>query len=217
MALAGLQPGRLTAVLVSHEHRDHVAGVGPLARRYRLPVYLNKATLSATQGQLGRIETRHFKTGEGFELDGLAVHPFSISHDAADPVGFTFIFKGIKLGLATDLGVATNLVKTHLTSCRALILESNHDPRMLLDGPYPWNLKQRVQGRRGHLSNEDAAKVLDEVRHAALARVVLAHLSETNNLPDKALAESAPILSDPAGRTHLSAACQDKPTERFKV
>jgi phosphoribosyl 1,2-cyclic phosphodiesterase len=217
MALAGLKPARLTAVLVSHEHRDHVAGVGVLARRYRLPIYMNRATLGACRDQLGKVQVRHFTTGEGFELDGLAIRPFSVSHDAADPVGFTFIFEGMKLGLATDLGVATNLVKDHLRSCQALILESNHDPRMLLDGPYPWELKRRVQGRRGHLSNPDAAKALAEIKHAGLAQVVLAHLSETNNLPDKALAEVGPVLSRPAGQTRLTTACQDRPTERYKL
>ena len=217
MVQAGLKPGRLTGVLVSHEHRDHVAGVGALARRYRLPVYMNRATLGACRDQLGKLQVRHFKTGEGFELDGLAIRPFSVSHDAADPVGFTFIFEGLKLGLATDLGVVTNLVKDHLKSCQALILEANHDPRMLLDGPYPWELKRRVQGRHGHLSNPDAAKALAEVKHAGLLRVVLAHLSETNNLPDKALAEVGPVFSRPASRTQLTTASQDRPTERYKL
>ena len=138
---------------------------------------------------LGKIRTECFRTGSDFGLGNLNIHAFSISHDCADPVGFIFESGGTRLGLATDLGVVTNLVREHLTGCRALIVEANHDPDMLMDGPYPWETKRRVRGRRGHLSNADTAELVAAVDHRDLAFVVLAHLSETNNLPNLALEE----------------------------
>jgi phosphoribosyl 1,2-cyclic phosphodiesterase len=187
MAAKGLDPADLDAILVSHEHTDHVRGVGVLSRRFGLEVYINEDTHRASQGSLGKLtEVRPFACGQAFSIGTLLVHPFSISHDAVDPAGFTIGCNGTKVGVATDLGIATGVVKTHLQNCDALILEANHDPRMLIDGPYPWPLKQRIRGRSGHLSNEDTALLLETLRHDRLAHVILAHLSEENNTPDKA-------------------------------
>jgi phosphoribosyl 1,2-cyclic phosphodiesterase len=183
-----LSPQSLDAIIVSHEHADHIHGVGVLARRFQLPVYINRKTTAVAGNQLGKIgDIRYFECGAHFSVNGLAVRPFSISHDAEDPAGFTFHRNGTKIGIATDLGVATSVVKTHLKGCDLLILEANHDTAMLMEGPYPWPLKQRIRSRTGHLSNEDSKILLKELQHESLSHVILAHLSETNNTPQKAL------------------------------
>jgi len=217
MARVGISPRKLSAILVSHEHRDHISGVGVLARRYRLPVYINELTLSQCQAALDRVQVKIFETGKDFELGPIKVHPFSVSHDAVDPVGFTFGNNGMVLGLATDLGVATNLVKAHLAKCNAMVIESNHDREMLINGPYHWELKRRVQGRRGHLSNDAAADLLTAVLHEDLTRVVLAHLSEINNEPELALARAGSVLNSASLGFHLDVAYQDRPSEIFEI
>jgi phosphoribosyl 1,2-cyclic phosphodiesterase len=183
-----LFPERIDALVVSHEHGDHIRGVGVLARRYGIPVYLTAGTQRGAAPFLGKIEQAvHFEPGHPFAIGTLNLHPFSLPHDAADPAGFTVARNGVKLGIATDLGVAPAMIQTHLAGCQALILEANHDPRMLAEGPYPWPLKQRIAGRTGHLSNQDARDLLGRVRHDDLRHVVLAHLSEINNTPERAL------------------------------
>jgi len=191
----GLAPEQLNAIIVTHEHSDHIKGVGILSRRYKLPVYINQKTEKASPG-LGNLHAiRPFECGTPFNIDNLAVHPFSISHDAEDPSGFTIGQNGTTIAIATDLGIATSMVKQHLKRCALLILEANHDPQMLETGPYPWPLKQRIQSRTGHLSNSDSKKLLGELQHDKLQHVILAHLSEINNTPQKAFGEVARALT----------------------
>lgn len=211
----GLSIDSLQAIVVSHEHADHVHGVGVLSRRYGLPVYINRKTAGAA-ANIGKVhQTVYFECGVEFNIGNLRIHPFSLSHDAADPAGFTISRNGIKIGLATDLGVATTMVAEHLKYCRALILEANHDSQMLIDGPYPWPLKQRIQGRTGHLSNSDSKSLLSKIRHHQLEHVILAHLSETNNTPDRALDSLTSVLAN--YRTHLAVAIQDRCTDIFYI
>jgi phosphoribosyl 1,2-cyclic phosphodiesterase len=208
--MRGLSPDRLDAVLVSHEHSDHLQGVGVMARRYRLPVHVSGRIGKTAEDRLGRVnETVRFECGAHFRIGTLQVHPFSLSHDAEDPAGFIFRKNSLKIGIATDLGIATALVKEHLKGCDLLILEANHDPAMLMEGPYPWHLKQRIRGRSGHLSNPDARMLTKELLHDRLRHVILAHLSETNNTPEKALSEVGLALS--GCRTRLSVASQQAP------
>ncbi len=210
MEAARLDIQDLNAIVVSHEHSDHVRGVGVLARRYDLPVYMTQGTASAAAKQLGRIDKlHHFDIGHLFTVDDLAIHPFAVSHDAKDPAGFTISRNGRRIGIATDLGIATGMVKQHLKACSLLVLEANHDPVMLKEGPYPWPLKQRIQSRNGHLSNQDSRDLLGEIKHNGLCHVILAHLSETNNTPEKALQ----ALQEAVGREdrfELHVACQEK-------
>jgi len=183
----GVEMTSLTALLVTHEHTDHTRALGVLAKRHRLGVHANTATLRALGPQLLDPSIVHpFTTGASFQIGSLTIHPFSVSHDAADPVGFVLDDGRCRIGQCTDTGVATRLIRHRLTRCEALILESNHDPRLLLDGPYPYPLKQRISGVRGHLSNNEAAELCCDLLHDSLQHVVLAHLSETNNLPQKA-------------------------------
>jgi phosphoribosyl 1,2-cyclic phosphodiesterase len=192
----GLCPKNLDAILVSHEHTDHIQGVGVLSRRFKLPVYLNAGTQKAALSQLGNLHHfENFECGTTFRINDLSIHPFSISHDAQDPVGFTVNQNGTKIGIATDLGIATSMVKDHLKECVLLVLEANHDEDMLINGPYPWPVKQRIKSRTGHLSNEASKTLLNEIQHDGLKHVMLAHLSETNNTPQKAVNEVRQALT----------------------
>jgi len=187
----GLYPENLDAILVSHEHTDHIQGVGVLSRRFNLPIYINSKTESAAFSRLGNVHIiKNFECGSTFTIKDLAIHPFSISHDAEDPAGFTVNQNGIKIGIATDLGKA------------------NHDVDMLINGPYPWPIKQRIKSRTGHLSNEESKNLLKEVQHDRLEHVILAHLSETNNTPQKALNEVGQALN--RSKARLDVAYQDK-------
>ncbi len=215
LSAAGLCIEDLDAIVVSHEHDDHIRGVGVLSRRFDLPVYVSSKTGKAAK-QLGKIsKIESFKCGSGFCINGLNIHPFSISHDAKDPAGFTVKQNGLKVGIATDLGVATSMVKEHLKNCSVLILEANHDPTMLAQGPYPWHLKQRIKGRTGHLSNTDTRELLSEIKHSRLENVILAHLSEENNTPQKAISEVGLALN--GCNTGLSVATQDRCTGLMKT
>lgn len=203
-----LDPKDLDAIVISHEHTDHVQGAGPLSRRYHLPVYVNESTLAAAKNQLGTVkETISFHPGVTFCIGDLSLHPFSVSHDASDSVGFTVQDDMRKIGIVTDLGMATQLVRHHLKGCKLIILEANHDKRMLEEGPYPWHVKQRIQSRLGHLSNEASRDLLGEVFHNGLRHIILAHISETNNRPEKALSVVGEALFH--HRTRLSVAYQD--------
>jgi len=205
----GLDPKDLNAILVSHEHSDHIQGVGVLSRRYKLPVYINSKTQKAAVSQLGNLhDFKQFECGSMFTINDLSIHPFSISHDALDPCGFTVNQNGTKIGIATDLGIATSMVKEHLKGCTLLILEANHDEQMLINGPYPWPVKQRIKSRTGHLSNEASKTLLNELQHDGLQHVMLAHLSETNNTPQKAVNEVGRALTRCKAR--LDVALQDK-------
>jgi len=209
LKIAGYCPNCINAILVSHEHSDHIKGVGILSRRYKIPVYMSRETQKVSQHIVGNLpETISFQCGNTFRINTLTVRPFSLSHDAADPAGFIFSNGDIKIGIATDLGIATSMVKSHLKDCNALILEANHDPEMLINGPYPWPLKQRVRGKTGHLSNNDSGVLLKELLHEKLTHVILAHLSETNNTPEKALSEVGLALQQ--ARTKLFVAEQNR-------
>ena len=186
LSTLGLCCDDLHAILVTHEHHDHVGGIGPLARRHNLPVYIDRQTFAAIP-KLGSIEKlHHFSPGESFEIRGISVSSFSTTHDAVNPVGFSFSSSEGKVGFATDLGMPTRLAAQELQNCRVLVLEANHDEQMLQDGPYPWHLKHRIRSRHGHLSNSEARQLLSDITWPGLEALFLAHLSEENNCPDLA-------------------------------
>jgi phosphoribosyl 1,2-cyclic phosphodiesterase len=180
-------PAALDGVLISHEHSDHIHGVGVLARRYKLPVYANHATWQRAQHVIGRVnDLREFCTGIPFVLKDLTIDPFSLPHDADDPVAFRLAWRRRTMAVVTDLGYPSQLVRERIRGCHLLVLEANHDDAMLKAGPYPWPLKQRIGGKSGHLSNLQSSQLLREVLHDELEHVILAHLSEINNRPDLA-------------------------------
>jgi phosphoribosyl 1,2-cyclic phosphodiesterase len=246
MRLMGEEPETLDAILITHEHSDHVGGVAVTARKLGIPVYFTEGThrawmrwisprrqltyaqwleqirkqaaerqaeaeVAAEEGEPDETDlveaaeatpeaaepvepakakdptwlpaVEYFQAGEPFEIGDIAISSFTIPHDAADPVGFVFQAEGVRIGFATDLGYIPPNVKAQLKGLDLLLLESNHDLEMLRDGPYPWAVKQRVLSRVGHLSNEAAAEFLEKVYDGQAAYVILAHLSESNNLP----------------------------------
>ena len=215
LAAVGVDPKDLAGIIVTHEHLDHVRGLGSLARRYKLPVYLNQLTyahLPETVGPLG--EKVEFGTGRSFSLGDITIHPFAISHDAADPVGFALVNGSVKVGVCTDLGAATNLVHRHLENCSILVLEANHDVEMLKNGPYPWPVKQRIKSRFGHLSNEQSVKVISQVFSEDLQEVIFAHMSETNNSSEMVLKTFASMLPrHMRDRLRITLACQHRPVD----
>jgi len=183
LAGVGLQVPDLDGVLITHEHSDHVQGIPVLVKRHRVPIYARPATWAAMPG-LEKIpgECRR-ELGDSLEVGAVKVVPFPTSHDAADPVGFCFYYKNIKWVLATDLGVVTSHVAEALAYADLAVLESNHDVEMLQAGPYPQFLKQRIRGKKGHLSNHEAGQILAQVPRPGLMQVFLAHLSQHNNHP----------------------------------
>jgi phosphoribosyl 1,2-cyclic phosphodiesterase len=180
----GIEPRQLSAVVISHEHQDHVRGAGVMSRRFDLPVYLTRGTLENLPYQIGHLQPQIFTPGAPFKIGDLEIQPFSISHDAREPAGFVIEHNGCRLGVCTDLGIATHLVRTRLQACHGLVLEANHDIEMLQKGPYPPHLQQRIRSRHGHLSNADTCELLKEIHHIRLQAVIFAHLSEVNNHPD---------------------------------
>ncbi|UCE82857.1 MAG: MBL fold metallo-hydrolase [Deltaproteobacteria bacterium] len=215
LATVGVNPKDLDGIIVTHEHLDHVRGLGSLARRYKLPVYLNQLTHAHLPESVGRLgEKVEFATGRSFSVGDIAIHPFAISHDAADPVGFALVNGSVKVGVCTDLGAATNLVHRHLENCSILVLEANHDVEMLKNGPYPWPVKQRIRSRFGHLSNEQSVKVVSEVVSDRLSEVILAHMSETNNSSEMVLKTFASMLpGHMRERLKITLASQHRPAD----
>ncbi len=178
----------IDAILITHEHVDHIRGLNSIALKYKIPVFANSDTAHAILETLDHSpKFKIFSTGETFEFGDLEIHPFSIQHDTLDPVAFTINTTSLKLGFCTDLGFVTTLVKSRLKECDYLYIEANHEPAMVHASSRPMVYKQRVLSRQGHLSNQQCANLLLEVAHPKLRHVHLAHLSEECNHPQKAL------------------------------
>lgn len=193
----GAMPEKLDAILVTHEHVDHIRGVGPLSRRFGIPVYLNRRTLDRARKALGNLPVPVIiRTGDSMAIGDLILETFAKCHDAADPIGVVVGCDGVRLGIATDFGHSTRLLEDRLSRCRAVVLEFNHDLEMLAQGPYPLELQRRIRGRDGHLSNEQAGALLETLSHERLECVVLAHLSQVNNHPQKAYEKALEALRE---------------------
>jgi phosphoribosyl 1,2-cyclic phosphodiesterase len=268
MREVGEDPSTLDAILVTHEHQDHINGLAVTARKLGIPVYFTEAThrawvrqvtpqkrityaqwaeqyrqtKQAGEGAVAVAEpelaesscagepeatpdparlpaVQYFRAGESFSIGDVRISPFTIPHDAADPVGFVFTAEGVRLALATDLGYMPPNVQAQLRRCDLIMLESNHDLEMLRDGPYPWSVKQRVLSRVGHLSNDAASAFLEEIYDGTATYLILAHLSESNNLPELArLAAERALVSKPsllANRLYLAAQHEPLPPVCF--
>lgn len=219
LAAVGEKNDGFDALIVSHEHSDHVCGLRSLALDLKIPIYITAATRDAIRWdpRLKAIEV--FSAGEKFTIGDIEITPFSIPHDAVDPVAFTLEAEGVRIGVVTDLGYVPELVKEHVRGCHCLIFESNHDLEMLKVGPYPWFVKQRVMGRQGHLSNLATAQFLSEDYDGAAQVLVLAHLSENNNHPEIARMSALEALANRTSRRDgvgLHLASQSAPTRVFQ-
>ena len=216
----GVDAATLAAIVITHDHGDHTRGMGVLARRFNVPLYLTERTRRACLPLLtGEEDIREYRSARAFNVGVLEIQPFVTVHDAVDPVAVTVqnTATGARLGLATDLGRPTTAVRAALRGCHMLILEANHDDALLWNGPYPWSVKQRIASTHGHLNNEQSARLLRELFHPDLANVVLAHLSEHCN--DAALAADVvgAALARLRYRGRMAVAPQDKPMEPVNV
>jgi phosphoribosyl 1,2-cyclic phosphodiesterase len=220
LAALDVSPDSITAILVTHDHGDHTRGMGILARRFHLPLYLTPRTRAACAGLLdGTERVIEYRAEERVAIGDLEVHPFLTVHDAADPLAVTVTERssGDRLGIATDLGRPTAAVRHALSGCHLLILESNHDEVRLHACPYPWSVKARIAGSHGHLSNRAAGELVVELVHPELAAIVLAHLSEQANDPELAADTVGSALRRSRFRGSLSVARQDRPGEPVDV
>ena len=223
----GRDPREISAVLITHEHSDHISGLATLAKKLKVPIFMTGAThlawartvkdSSGEPPQVAKLEV--FSPGRSFQVADITVMPFTIPHDAADPVGFTFRAEGTKVAVVTDLGYMPASVCDHLRKCDVLIVESNHDLEMLRGGSYPWSVKQRVMSRVGHLSNESLAQFFAQDYDGGASYIVLAHLSEQNNHPEIALraAENALGLQMTLLQNRVMLAAQNAPTETIRL
>ncbi len=204
LAKLGRDIRSLQGVCLSHEHRDHVTGLRVLHTRYGVPVYANAGTVEALRRNLewAGIAWQVFTTGSPFQVGDMRVEPFSVPHDAYDPVGFVVETQGARVGVVTDMGMATSLIRERLRRCHAVVIEANHDDQLLAGAERPWSLKQRIKGRQGHLSNEHAAAMLAEIAGPDLRQVFLAHLSEDCNRHDLALERMQRCLVE-GGHHHI--------------
>ena len=190
---------KLGAIFVTHEHSDHIAGVGVLMRKFRVPVYATQPTWEAMEGKIGRIPgdlIRYVESGKPLQIGSLQVNPFSIPHDAAGPVGYAFEGGGKKLAIATDVGCIQEEWMQAVSGSDMLLLESNHDIDMLRAGRYPYELKMRILGKRGHLSNDDCAAFLPKLVDMGAEKIILAHLSQENNTPELCYKTNAASLAE---------------------
>ena len=204
LALAGASLAGIQAILLSHEHGDHTAGIGVLHRRHGIPVYANSGTIDALSRdpQQRQLAWQIFETGSPFVVGSLRIEPFAVPHDAYEPVGFVVSHGDVRVGVVTDMGMVTHLIRERLRPCRAVVVESNHDERLLQEADRPWSLKQRIRGRQGHLSNAGAAELVAEIAGPSLRQVYLAHLSEDCNREELALKTARQRL-DAGGHRHV--------------
>ena len=221
----GILPEMLTGIAVTHEHSDHVKGVGILSRKYHLPVYANERTWNAMARAVGDIAPRNkriFEDEEDFYIGDLALYPFSIPHDAADPVGYRVFYGGRSVATATDMGYMKKSVLKTLAGVDVLLLESNHDPELLMHNPhYSMYLKQRILGNHGHLSNAASSEALLELYGTGVRQVLLGHLSGENNTPELALSTAVERLSREGVRMNeeigVGIAWRDRVSRKFEI
>lgn len=218
LAGVGRNAGDLDAVFVTHEHSDHVKGIGPLVRKHNIPLYTTEGSFRKIKNRVGRIPAwQSICSEEPVVVGDMVVEPYATPHDAEESVAFVIRNGGVKIGHATDLGKVTPFVREKLRKSTVLMVEANHDVDMLNAGPYPWSLKQRIKSDVGHLSNEACGELLADASHDGLRCVVLMHLSETSNLPELAALTARQALGDRFPKLKMVLARQNLATELLAV
>ena len=218
LASIGESLDSVDAILITHEHSDHVSGLPVLARNkdVRAAIFTTHLTTPTIDwGERAPVRLEPFQAGAAFQIGDIEVQSFSIPHDAVDPVGYTFAAEGVRVGIATDLGYVPESIKFHLRRANLLLLEANHDLDMLKVGPYPWSVKQRVMSRVGHLSNLHMSEYLTEELDSCTAQLILGHLSEQNNHPAIVQMVATEALQQRGSDSKLTIATQHTPTEIF--
>lgn len=218
----GVSGDQLDAIFITHEHIDHIKGVGVLSRRYNIPIYANERTWEAAAPCLGKISETNCKTFSGpFSLGTMDIQPFSIPHDAADPVGYVIRAGKEQMAVATDMGHVTEEVLQALKGVQHVVLESNHDLEMLKFGPYPWSLKKRIMSPVGHLSNDDCGACVVQLAQSCTPCIYLAHLSKDNNVPELAYLTVKNTVEESGLRldydVRLELTYRNRATQLFKV
>lgn len=216
----GKDPSELSGILVTHEHSDHVKGLGIFARKYNLPIYANEKTWNSMAKQIGKLTTDqrfHFEANAVKTFEDMDVESFSVSHDAADPMFFAFHSGNKKVALVTDLGYVSENIKKTVEDADAYIFEANHDIGMLQMGRYPWSVKRRILGDSGHVSNEDCGLALSDIITNRTQRVYLAHLSKDNNMKELARMSVDQVLKERGIHMDLRDTDPNQPTELYKV
>ncbi len=196
MEEVGIDASSIHAVLVTHEHIDHIRSAGSFSRKFKVPVFVSHLVHDKADAYLKKTQVSEFESGSVFAFREIQVDPVPITHDSCDPVGFVVESCEGRAASVTDLGIVTRLVTEKLRGCRFINLESNHDVDMLMNGPYPWALKQRIKSRHGHISNEESLELLHELAHEGLEALVIAHMSEVNNHPKHVVRTTRAFLSD---------------------
>jgi phosphoribosyl 1,2-cyclic phosphodiesterase len=221
LAECGFRPEQISAVVVSHEHTDHCRGLAPFVKHLDIPVFITEGACAEAGLAIEDRKRQRIAAGSAFDVHGILFTPFAVPHDAADPIAFCVEKDGIKIAIVLDLGYVSNLVVERLRGCDAIVLESNHDINMLKVGPYPWALKQRVMSRRGHLSNDTVAEFLIGGFDLKARNLVLAHLSEKNNLPELALLSARRALEERSGlhalQTKIELSSADRISRSYRL
>ena len=222
MKKVGIPSDQIDAILITHEHRDHISGAGVMSRRYNIPIFANQLTWENGAELVGSVSEENCCVfDEEFMIGNIGIEPFSISHDAADPVGYILHCNNKRIGIATDMGYFTSEIKERLKGLDFILVESNHDLDMLMTGSYPWHLKNRIKGKEGHLSNDDAAALIPQLINGNGPRILLGHLSKDNNNPDLAYITVKNNLDEhnlKEGKDYkLDFTYRDKPTRLYKI
>src|SRR5699024_2154692 len=215
-----VDPTKLSGILVTHEHSDHIKGLGVIARKYRLPIYANEKTWQAMENKIGKISLDQkflFGMEEVKTFGDMDVESFGVSHDAADPMFYVFHHEGKKVALVTDLGYVSERIKKTIEKADAYIFEANHDVEMLRMGRYPWSIKRRILGDSGHVSNEDSGFALADIVDNNTERIYLAHLSMDNNMKDLARMSVGNILTERGIEIALHDTDPKEPTALYEV
>jgi phosphoribosyl 1,2-cyclic phosphodiesterase len=205
LAEIGEKPEDLDAICVTHEHSDHISGIRVLQKKHDIPVYANAGTLDGIRSALKGVDVRcfQFTTGSAFTVGDISLEPFSVSHDAYEPVGFVLCTEGCTIGMATDIGIVTNLLREKLRTCDVVVIEANHEESMVHEAARPWSLKQRILSNQGHLSNHASARLIAEIAGEGLKHLFLAHLSSDCNSPSHARRAFEKVLAE-AGHHHVN-------------